>query len=338
MEEAEKRKLAEKERRLAQERERVERERVLREKVAACAFARGYLGGLMGTVFQDLYRTGFFFDPVEREVAETFLPWLQTEALGLLARQEASRAAARSVVEAALSALHAARERAEGERQAEVQRREEEARRAAEARAQREQRLRALVGDKASFMLGEMEPRPLPEEQVAAARAELEARHAAWAEGEFKLQREAAAMKARLAAEAAEDEAEGEEPEAEGEGAPDGEAKEAGESEELQRAMQEAMDAVTRPEPRPVTDLMVALHVYDGATAEFRAGVVAALRTAFPEETEAAMVGPPPAPPSEYPASEAPPTLGAETEAEEEEGEGASSSEEEDPEEEDEKE
>lgn len=41
MEEAEKRKLAEKERRLAQERERVERERILREKVAACAFARG---------------------------------------------------------------------------------------------------------------------------------------------------------------------------------------------------------------------------------------------------------------------------------------------------------
>jgi hypothetical protein len=51
-----------------QERERKERERAVRAKVAACAFARGYLGGIVKNVFQQLQDTGYFFDPVEREV------------------------------------------------------------------------------------------------------------------------------------------------------------------------------------------------------------------------------------------------------------------------------
>lgn len=40
----------------------------MRAKVAACAFARGYLGGIVKNVFQQLQDTGYFFDPVEREV------------------------------------------------------------------------------------------------------------------------------------------------------------------------------------------------------------------------------------------------------------------------------
>lgn len=51
-----------------QERERKERERAVRAKVAACAFARGYLGGIVKNVFQQLQDTGYFYDPVEREV------------------------------------------------------------------------------------------------------------------------------------------------------------------------------------------------------------------------------------------------------------------------------
>ena len=42
-------------RRIAQEKERVEREKAMREKVAAQTFARGYLNGLMGNVFDRLY-------------------------------------------------------------------------------------------------------------------------------------------------------------------------------------------------------------------------------------------------------------------------------------------
>lgn len=53
---------------LLQERERKERERAVRAKVAACAFARGYLGGIVKNAFQQLQDTGHFFDPVEREV------------------------------------------------------------------------------------------------------------------------------------------------------------------------------------------------------------------------------------------------------------------------------
>lgn len=53
-----------------QERERKERERAVRAKVAACAFARGYLGGIVKNVFQQLQDTGYFYDPVEREVRD----------------------------------------------------------------------------------------------------------------------------------------------------------------------------------------------------------------------------------------------------------------------------
>jgi hypothetical protein len=56
---------------VVQERERKERERAVRAKVAACAFARGYLGGIVKNVFQQLQDTGYFYDPVEREVCQT---------------------------------------------------------------------------------------------------------------------------------------------------------------------------------------------------------------------------------------------------------------------------
>jgi hypothetical protein len=74
-----------------QERERKERERAVRAKVAACAFARGYLGGIVKTVFQQLQDTGYFYDPVEREVGclwqsyTTLTPYICTSLTLLLA-------------------------------------------------------------------------------------------------------------------------------------------------------------------------------------------------------------------------------------------------------------
>lgn len=62
-----------------QERERVDRESVVREKVAASTFARGYLNGLMDTVFNKLDKEGYFYDPVQREVETEFMPWLRYE-------------------------------------------------------------------------------------------------------------------------------------------------------------------------------------------------------------------------------------------------------------------
>lgn len=56
-----------------QERERAERERVVRQKVAASTFARGYLSGIVNSVFGKLQDSGFFYDPLLREVG-TILP------------------------------------------------------------------------------------------------------------------------------------------------------------------------------------------------------------------------------------------------------------------------
>jgi hypothetical protein len=91
MEAAEKRKHEEKERRLAQERERVEREQVVRRKVAASTFARGYLGGILNSVFDQLQSNGFFYDPVLHEVEENFMPWLKDQAVGYLEQGHLSR-------------------------------------------------------------------------------------------------------------------------------------------------------------------------------------------------------------------------------------------------------
>jgi hypothetical protein len=42
----------------------VERERVVHRKVAASTFARGYLSGIVSSVFDGLQQSGFFYDPV----------------------------------------------------------------------------------------------------------------------------------------------------------------------------------------------------------------------------------------------------------------------------------
>ncbi|KAH8874017.1 Radial spoke head protein 3 like [Schistosoma japonicum] len=79
--------LAERERRLQEEKERrkaqflavVEQEKELAAKVAAQAFARAYLADLQTHVFNNLAEAGYFYDPVERDVEEGFLPWLVEE-------------------------------------------------------------------------------------------------------------------------------------------------------------------------------------------------------------------------------------------------------------------
>lgn len=70
----------------------MERERVVRQKVAASTFARGYLSGIVTTVFDRLQAAGYFYDPIQREVEESFMPWLKDAATaylsqGVLARQ-----------------------------------------------------------------------------------------------------------------------------------------------------------------------------------------------------------------------------------------------------------
>ena len=76
LEAAEKRRHEEKERRMAQERGRLQRERAVQQKVASRAYAKKFLGGLRGSVFSNLWEKGHFFDPVVKEVEDSFIPWL----------------------------------------------------------------------------------------------------------------------------------------------------------------------------------------------------------------------------------------------------------------------
>ena len=102
MEAAEKRKVEEKARRMAQERERLDREKMVREKVAASVFSRGYLSGIVSGVYDKLYADGYFYDPVEREVEEEFLPWLKDAMAPDLEAASTSRAAVEALVLKAL--------------------------------------------------------------------------------------------------------------------------------------------------------------------------------------------------------------------------------------------
>ena len=49
--------------------------------------------GLMVSVFEDLRTAGHFFDPVEREIKDDFLPWLTAQTSELSERWAIARAA-----------------------------------------------------------------------------------------------------------------------------------------------------------------------------------------------------------------------------------------------------
>ena len=66
------RKQSEKERRLKQETERQKARQELEEKVAARGFAKSYLAEMRNVVFDNLHQTGYFYDPVRKEVRYCF--------------------------------------------------------------------------------------------------------------------------------------------------------------------------------------------------------------------------------------------------------------------------
>jgi hypothetical protein len=103
LEAEERRKAAEKERRVEQEARRVRQEEEVMEKVAARGFAKSYLADLHSAVFDKLVGTGHFFDPVEREVDDVFMPWLHGEAAAFLGQQQAARQLADSLIAGALA-------------------------------------------------------------------------------------------------------------------------------------------------------------------------------------------------------------------------------------------
>lgn len=79
LEEQERRHREEKERRMKQQREILRKEKETAEKIAARAFAQSYLADLVPSVFGTLSDNGYFYDPVERDVEQGFLPWLMDQ-------------------------------------------------------------------------------------------------------------------------------------------------------------------------------------------------------------------------------------------------------------------
>lgn len=107
LEAEERRKAAEKERRVEQENKRVRQEEEVMEKVAARGFAKNYLADLHSAVFDKLVGTGHFFDPVEREVNDLFMPWLHNETANFLGQITAARNLADELISGALAAQQA---------------------------------------------------------------------------------------------------------------------------------------------------------------------------------------------------------------------------------------
>jgi len=292
MEAAERRKLEEKERRLAQERERAYRERVVREKVAAATFARGYLSGIMGTVFDRLRRDGFFFDPVEREVTDIFMPWLANEAVGHLAQEDTSRAVMDNLVANTLQMELDYRARAARQRHQRILQLQNYKERIAALQKEKEEQEMEEIRNKATYILHEMEPKVAEDATVAEARKELEAAAQAAADEEWEAAKQAAADEARAEAEAqaAERQAKLDEYEqakaaaeeaaaaaAEGDGEEEGEeaaepAPEPPEEPDLgpeidvEAAAEAAAANVPKVEPKPVTDVDVLCDLLDKGT------------------------------------------------------------------------
>jgi len=102
MEAAEKRRYEEKQRRLAQEQERVDSEKIVAEKITARTFAKTYVSDLVGQVFSGLQDSGYFFDPLEREVQTQFMPWLLDRTTNHLEQVAEDRSLMDSLIAAAL--------------------------------------------------------------------------------------------------------------------------------------------------------------------------------------------------------------------------------------------
>lgn len=76
LDEQERRHREEKERRMKQQKEILRKEKETSDKIAARAFAQSYLADLVPSVFGTLADNGYFYDPVERDVEQGFMPWL----------------------------------------------------------------------------------------------------------------------------------------------------------------------------------------------------------------------------------------------------------------------
>ncbi|XP_074436625.1 radial spoke head protein 3 homolog [Larus michahellis] len=98
LEEQDRRYREEKERRKHQHMQMLQKQKETTEKIAARAFAQHYLADLVPSVFNNLRDSGFFYDPVERDIETEFLPWLMTEVEETLERKVLGRTVLDSLI------------------------------------------------------------------------------------------------------------------------------------------------------------------------------------------------------------------------------------------------
>lgn len=247
---------------LLQERERVERERVVREKVAAATFSRGYLSGIISTVFDQLQANGHFYDPVQREVEEAFMPWLKDQAVQYLSQGVITREVVKKLVEAASNKVAANRKEANARQKA--------AHAAAIAWARKQAEVAHALSDAesgrqhqlGSFILEDLQPRLVKEEDIENVREELQNEMQAKADAAYDEAKAKAAEEARATAEAraadqaaALEEARAKATEAAGEeGLPEGWTPEdAPEPVDVEAEVAAAVEEVKRPDVKNVT-------------------------------------------------------------------------------------
>ncbi|XP_007432070.1 radial spoke head protein 3 homolog B-like [Python bivittatus] len=98
LEEQERRHREEKERRKKQQMQILQKEKETAEKIAARAFAQRYLSDLLPSVFSSLRDSGYFYDPVERDIETGFIPWIMGRMEVLLEQKILGRVIADSLI------------------------------------------------------------------------------------------------------------------------------------------------------------------------------------------------------------------------------------------------
>lgn len=91
LEERERRLRVEKENRIKQQKAVLEKEKETADKIAARAFAQQYLTDLLPSVYSNLKESGYFYDPVKRDLETGFLPWLMEEVSNTLEKRYVAR-------------------------------------------------------------------------------------------------------------------------------------------------------------------------------------------------------------------------------------------------------
>lgn len=79
MEEAEKRKENEKSRRIIEQEKLYQEKQAVSSKLAAQNASKTLLKNMIPNVVTALTANGYFYDAIQREVEESFLPWLSTQ-------------------------------------------------------------------------------------------------------------------------------------------------------------------------------------------------------------------------------------------------------------------